>query len=169
MIRPQLFIVGASFLLGIAHFQNVSGQTPGSVCGSPASACDSTHTFTPYQLPFVIKEKLVFGKTYKSVPFYAVILKSVKAQSETDCSFVPEVERTAAQSQFSDQKVFASRYSCPEELVVYENTAQTFNFLAIYAGTTQTAAKRVLDRVKGTGRYPEAYIKKLRVMLEYST
>jgi hypothetical protein len=120
-------------------------------------------------MPFVIKDKLVFGKTYKSIVFYAVILKSVKTSAESDCAFVTEEERLAAQSDFPDRKVFASRHSCPEELVFYESVAESFNFMAIYAGTSATTAKRTLSLVKATGRYPQAYVKQLRVVLEYST
>jgi hypothetical protein len=168
MRSGRLFI--AVFLLSVfASNQGVIGQTRQATCSSPSRRCDSTYAFAAYQLPFVIKEKLVFGKTYKSLPFYAVILKSVNSSSESDCAFVTEAERIAAQSDFADRKVFASRHSCPEELVLYESVAQSFNFMAVYAGTTAATAKRMLTRVKATGRYPNAYIKQLRVVLEYST
>lgn len=160
--------VAVFLLLGLACFQ-VVGQTPGSTCSNPAIRCDSTYSFASYQLPFVIKGELVFGKTYKSVAFYAVILKSVKAGSDAECAFVTEHERVAAQSEFGESKVFASRHSCPEELLLYQGVAQNINFLAVYAGTTPATAARTLSRVKATGRYPQAYIKKMRVVLEYST
>jgi hypothetical protein len=156
-------------VLGLTWDQNAAGQTPGTTCPNPSKKCDSTYSFAPYQLPFVIKEKLVFGKTYKSVVFYAVILKSVKTSAESDCALVTDAERAAAQSDFADRKVFTSRHSCPEELVFYESIAPGFNFMAVYAGTTAATAKRMLARVKATGRYPQAYIKQLRVGLEYST
>jgi hypothetical protein len=159
----------AVLVLGLASNQNAVGQTPGTICANPSIRCVSTYSFASHQLPFVITEKLVFGKTYKSIVFYAVILKSVKASAEPDCAFITEAERVAAQADFADRKVFASKHSCPEELVFYESVAQSFNFMAVYAGTTAATAKRILSRVKASGRYPQAYIKQLRVVLEYST
>ncbi|HEX6729277.1 MAG TPA: hypothetical protein VF074_04665 [Pyrinomonadaceae bacterium] len=159
----------AIFVVGLTFSQNAVGQALGTTCSNPSIKCDSTYPFAPYQLPFVIKEKLVFGKTYKSVLFYAVILKSVKTSEESDCTFVAEEERVAAQSEFADRRVFTSKHSCPEELVLYENVDPNFNFMAVYAGTTAATAKRLLSRVRATGRYPQAYIKQLRVVLEYST
>ena len=171
---PVMFVRSFSILLfcavGLVGFQNGAAQAPGAICPSPAKRCDSTHIFASYQLPFVIKEKLTFGKTYKSVDFYAVVLKSVQsASSKSDCTFVVEEERLALQSEFPDSKVFTSKYNCPEELVAYENVSNSINFLAIYAGATPATAKRMLARVKAKGRYPQAYIKKMRVVLEYST
>lgn len=165
----QALHMTAVFVLGLAFGQNAVGQTQGTTCPNPSIKCNSTYSFAPYQLPFVIKEKLVFGKSYKSVLFYAVILKSVKTGEESDCGFVTEEERVAAQSEFADRKVFTSKHSCPEELVLYEKVDQSFNFMAVYAGTTAATAKRLLSRVRATGRYPQAYIKQLRVVLEYST
>ena len=157
-------------VVGLVGFQDTVAQTPGAVCSSPAKRCDSTYVFAPYQLPFVIKEKLTFGKNYRSVAFYAVVLKSVQsASSQSDCTIVTEEERLAIQSEFPDSKVFTSKYNCPEELVAYENVSNSINFLAIYAGTSPATAKRMLARVKAKGRYPQAYIKKMRVVLEYST
>lgn len=167
MTRGTLIL--AILVLQLASHENVAGQISGTTCPGPSTRCESTYAFAPYQLPFAIKDKLVFGKTYKSIAFYAVILKSVKASSEADCAFVAEEERVAAQAEFSDRKVFASRHSCPEELVLYEGVAAGFNFLAVYGGTTPATAKRMFDRVKATGLYPQAYVKKMRVVLEYST
>lgn len=134
-------------MLGLAFYQSAFGQSPGTACQNPLVKCGSTYSFAPYQLSFVIKEKLVFGKTYKSVPFYAVILKSVKTSAESDCNFVAEEERVTAQSEFGDRKVFTSRHSCPEELVLYESMAPSLNFMAVYAGTTAANAKRMLTRL----------------------
>jgi hypothetical protein len=155
--------------LGAACSQITAGQNPGTTCPNPSIKCASTYSFAPYQLPFVIREKLVFGKTYKSITFYAVILKSVKTTAESDCTFVTEDERVAAQTDFRDRKVFTSKHSCPEELVLYESVAPSFNFMAVYAGPTAATAKQMLSRVRATGCYPQAYVKQLRVVLEYST
>src|SRR5262245_18995826 len=91
-------------------------QTNGAVCHQPAAQCPSSYSFGTYHLPFEIKQKLVFGKIYRSEEFYAVILKSVKAAGDPDCSFVSEEERLEAQSAFPTRKAFASHFNCPEEL-----------------------------------------------------
>lgn len=147
----------------------VQAQTTGSVCSIPAAVCNSTYSFAAYQLPFRIKQKLVFGKTYKSVPFYAVVLKSVRADADTDCAYISESERLEVQATFPEHKVFASRFSCAEELVLYTNVNQQHNFLAVYAGTTAAEARRTLTKAKATGRYPQANIRRMQVVLEFST
>lgn len=148
---------------------NISAQAVGDVCHHPNIKCTTSHKFEPHQLPFKINEALVFGKTYRSQPFYAVILKSVKADGNSDCPAISESERLAAQLIWPTRKVFASRYSCPEELVLYLNTDQSFNFLAVYAGRTMSEARQVLKRARATGNFSQAYLKRMRVVLEYST
>src|SRR5262245_49617960 len=106
-------IVVTSLLLAPA---NLAAQTNGLVCYQPAARCSSSYSFAPYQLPFTIKEKLVFGKSYRSEPFYAIVLKSVKAVGDPDCSFVTEQERLEEQKWWPTRKVFASHLNCPEEL-----------------------------------------------------
>ena len=144
-------------------------QVSGSLCHDPTKPCHSSYTFAPYQQPYTIKDKLIFGKSYKSQTFYAIVLKSVKATGEPDCSYVNETERLEVQAIWPTRKVFTSRFSCPEELVLYENTDQSFNFLAVYAGTNLNEARRVLSEVKTKDRYPHAYIKRIQAVLEYST
>ncbi|HEX7296248.1 MAG TPA: hypothetical protein VF251_10875, partial [Pyrinomonadaceae bacterium] len=112
---------------------SLPAQTNGLVCHQPTAKCTSSYAFAPHQLGFAIKEKLEFGKTYRSEEFYAIVIKSVKAAGDPDCSFVTEAERLEEQKWWPSRKVFASHLNCPEELVVYENTDQNFNFLAVYA------------------------------------
>ena len=149
----------------------VSGrrQTLGAVCSNAPSPCKSSYQFTSYQLPFEIKETLVFGRSYKSVPFYAVILQSVAANTAADCAHVSEKQRLDTQTLFADRKVFASRFSCAEELILYTNVNQQFNFLAVYAGTTKAEAREVLNKVKASNRYPQAQLRRMQVVLEFST
>ena len=141
----------------------------GPVCHQPTVKCSSTFSFAPYRLPFVIKEKLVFGKSYQSEEFYAVVLKSVKSVGDPDCAIVTEDERLEAQKLWPSRKVFASHLNCPEELVLYENVDRNFNFLAVYAGKTLKEAQRVLTQIKAQPRYSQVYLKRMRVILEYST
>lgn len=67
-----------TFMLTCTALTSASQKQGATICANPASPCSSSYTFAPYQLPFEIKQKLVFGKTYKSVSFYAVVLKSVR-------------------------------------------------------------------------------------------
>jgi hypothetical protein len=161
-------IAFAAFPLLLFMAVAAQAQVAGSVCYQPSARCSTSHSFATNQLPFVIKEKLVFGKSYRSQQFYAVILKSVKIGPNANCSEVSEAERLQAQSIWPTRKVFTSRLSCPEELVFYEKTEQTVNFLAVYAGNSLSEARRVLNEAKAKG-HPQAYIKRMRVVLDYST
>jgi hypothetical protein len=160
-------------LIGLVICLLIPGTLPaqieGPVCYQPTVKCSSSHSFAPYQLPFVIKEKLVFGKSYQSEEFYAVVLKSVKAVGDPDCTIVTEEERQEAQKLWPTRKVFASHLNCPEELVLYDNVDHNFNFLAVYAGKTLKEAQRVLTQIKANPRYSQAYLKRMRVILDYST
>ena len=66
-------------LIGLVICLLIPGTLPaqmqGPLCHQPTLKCSSSYSFAPYQLPFVIKEKLVFGKSYQSEEFYAVVLK----------------------------------------------------------------------------------------------
>ena len=166
MIKP--IVLAASLLLALPSML-VPQTSGGAVCHQPSVQCSSSYSFAPYQLPFTIKEKLVFGKSYRSEQFYAVVLKSVKAAGEPDCSFVSEDERLEAQRSFPTRKAFTSHFNCPEELIGYENVDNEFNFLAVYGGKTLDEAQRVLRQVTSNPRYTEAYLKRIRVILDYST
>jgi hypothetical protein len=168
-MKPSSRILIALLTAVLASGVVTKAQGLGTVCGDPKIRCSASYSFRPYQMPFTIKENLIYGKTYRSKPFYAVFLKSVKATGEADCSYVNENERLEVQAIWPTRKVFTSRFSCPEELVLYENTDQSFNFLAIYAGTTLNEARRVLKEVKTNGRYPHTYLKRIQAVLEYST
>jgi len=166
---PRIWYALTVLALTIVSPVSAGSQTSGVVCPQPDTACQSTYSFKPYQLPFRIREKLVFGKSYKSGPFYAVVLQSVRNSGSSDCQHISEEQRLEAQALFPDRKVFASRFSCPEELVLYTSVNQEFNFLAVYAGVTMAEAKQTLNKVQANGRYPQANIRKMQVVLEYST
>ena len=168
-MNSRQFFVLLIFTVASITTTGASQKEGGRICENPASSCPSSYPFEPYQLAFEIKQKLVFGKRYRSVSFYAVILSSVRANGDPDCAHISEEQRLRAQALFPDRKVFASRFSCPEELVLYMNVNQDFNFLAVYAGDSMPEAKQVLNRVKASGRYPQANLRLMRVVLEYST
>jgi len=129
----------------------------GAVCGDPTAACRTFATFEPYDLPFRVSEQSVI---WESEPFYAVVLKSV---GNKDCRVVvPEAERLRAQADFPRHKVFTSR--CAEPVAVYyTGLAVDARMMAVYAGTTRAEAARVLARVKATGKYPRAYLRRMSV------
>ena len=129
-----------------------------SVCGNPATPCKTSATFQPYELPFRLPERAVI---YDTELFYAVILKSIRAD-EGDCNrFIPEGERLRTQSLFPDHKVFASRCNEPEN-VGYSNMNRNSRFMAVFAGTTLADANRMLAAVKATGKFPGASIRRVR-------
>ena len=98
--------------------------------------------FEPHQLPFRVPADAFIFETEQ---FYAVILKSVRDESDDCTVFVPEAERLAAQELFPRHKVFASRCYDPGELF-YTNTATGQQFMAVYAGRTRAEAARMLAR-----------------------
>lgn len=147
------------FVEGAAAQSRVTRKRPrGSICGNPKIACKTTATFNPNDLPFRVPQDSVIFDTEL---FYAVVLKSVTAR-EDDCdTFVPETERLQTQVLFPDRKVFASRCVDIENLF-YTNVDPKYRIMAVYGGTTLPEAKRVLETVKATGKFPGAYLRRMR-------
>ncbi len=130
----------------------------GSICGNPRVACRTTATFNPNDLPFRVPQNSVIFDTEL---FYAIVLKSVTT-TEDNCSvFVPESERLQTQILFPDRKVFSSRCVDIENLF-YSSVDPKYRIMAVYAGTALPEAKRVLETVKATGKFPGAYIRRMR-------
>jgi hypothetical protein len=143
----------------------VNGQRSalGSICGDPTKPCRTRTNFQPYELPFE------FGRNYvvsESKLFYAVILKSVKLNADqSNCEkAIPESDRTAAQEQFPRNMVFVMR--CWETgQNSYTNIADGVSFIAVYAGTTLKDANALLAKVKATGDYKGAMVRRMRIMI----
>jgi hypothetical protein len=130
----------------------------GSICGNPKVTCKTTVTFHEYDLPFHVPANAVI---WDSELFYAIILTSVPA-SEGDCNaFIAETDRREAQSLFPNRKVFSSRCIEPGEMF-YTNVSEKHRIMAVYAGTTLGEAKRTLAAVKNTGKFPDAYVRRMR-------
>jgi hypothetical protein len=130
-----------------------------TVCGDPSVRCRTSVEFEPHQLPFEVPPRAVI---YESEKFYAVILKSVRDKT-MDCTqtnlFIPEVERLEAQKLFPRNKVFASRcYEAGNSY--YEGIDSEVMFMAVYAGRTRAEAQAMLAKVKATGKFPDAYLKR---------
>jgi len=158
-----MLVVGFAAVTPICLTTNIAAQTRRSarhlsICGNPQVSCKSTATFQPNDLPFRVPQNAVI---YDTELFYAIILKSV-GQSENDCKvFVPESERLAAQALFPDHKVFSSR--CPDvETLFYTNISAKHRIMAVYAGSTLVEAKRLLQVVNATGKFPGANIRRMR-------
>ncbi|MBD0325991.1 MAG: hypothetical protein ICV68_06155 [Pyrinomonadaceae bacterium] len=130
----------------------------GAVCFNPNVPCRTTATFEVYDLPFRVPPNAAI---WESEPFYAVILASVRFRDEEcNTAFIPEAQRLEAQSLFPDRKVFSSRCGEPGT-VFYSNTSPNTNFMAVYGGRTQAEAARMLASVKATGKFPQAYIRRM--------
>jgi hypothetical protein len=130
------------------------------VCGDPTAACRTTVTFQPYNIEFLVPSNAVI---YETELFYAVMLKSVADETKgSDCNvFVPETERLEAQALFPHNKVFASRCFDAGDLY-YTNVAENQQFMAVYAGRTLAEANAFLAKVKATGKFPGANLRRMR-------
>ena len=132
------------------------GKRPAAVCPDPTARCRTSVTFEPYQLPFVVPADVAIFETEK---FYAVVLKSARDNTQDCTGFVPESERIEAQKLFPRNKVFASRCYEPGDLY-YEGIDSEVMFMAVYAGRTRAEAQAMLAKVKATGKFPGAYLKR---------
>ena len=157
-IATLMLLVAGTFGSWAAVAQNRGGKPSPAVCGNPKISCKTSTQFEPYDLPFRVPENAVIQDTEL---FYAIMLKSV-GTSDQDCDvFVPENERVEAQALFPENKVFTSR--CPDvETLFYTNVSPKHRFMAVFAGRTMTEAKRVLQAVKTTGKFPDAVIRRMR-------
>ncbi len=164
MSRKSLGVLVA-FLVLMPIVDSVLGQSRisakrqrGSICGNPQVTCKTTATFHDNDLPFRVPENSVIFDTEL---FYAIILKSVTTTEDNCDVFVPEAERMQTQALFPTRKVFASRCVDIENLF-YTNVDPKYRIMAVYGGTTLAEARRVLGTVQTTGKFPGAYIRRMR-------
>lgn len=142
----------------------------GTICGNPANKdCTGQYDgFEPQDLIFNTgRAPLGTGTRHESNEFYAVILESITAKKADGrgCNFVGETKRRAAQKLFPKNKVFASRSLCRGNVVLYDNTKDEFNFMAVYAGESEPSATAIL--AKARKKYPSANIRKMKVILDF--
>ena len=166
-LKSKLFSIAAAagfvFIFAVSDSlaqtrTNTRRRPRGSVCGNPKLPCRTSATFQANDLPFRVPENSVIWDTEL---FYAVILKSVKSTEDNCDVFVPESERLEAQALFPDRKVFANRCYDIENLF-YTNVDPKFRIMAVYAGSNLAEANRVLALVKSTGKFPGAYLRRMR-------
>jgi len=156
--------VSVGMVSGQSHAKRPSRSA--TVCGNPLVACKTSVTFEPHDLQFRVPRNAVIIDT---VPFYAVMLQSMNADASSCDVFVPESDRLAAQLLFPDHKVFASRCAEPGNLF-YEDVTKSkavyltdkHMFMAVYAGATLAEARAFLEKVKATGKYAGANLRRLR-------
>lgn len=148
-----------------------SGQN-GLICGDPTGkGCVPQYDgFEAPDLTFLTgRAPLGAGTRHEEDEFYAVILQSIKAASTKNrmgCDFISETKRLAEQKLAPHNKVFTSRNGCAAKTIVgYSNVDQDYNFMAIYGGT-EAQAQVLLQTVKR--RYPQANIRKMRVLLDFA-
>jgi len=156
-------VVAAAFIcttFAAAQTRRKPAKHP-TVCGNPNVTCGGEITFQPNDLPIRVPRNAVI---FDSDLFYAVILRSVPSPEESCDNFIPEPERLAAQTLFRDNKVFTSRCAEPGQ-VSYSNTNPKAQFMAVYAGMTLAEANSMLAKVKATGKFPGANIRRMRAVL----
>ena len=148
-----------SFGAGTMSAQKRKVVRHGVICGNPTVPCKTSATFPPNDLPFRIPAS---ANIYDTDLFYAVMLKSMTVPEDNCDRFIPESDRLAAQRLFPDHKVFSSRCPEPGEGLSYTNTSSKARFMAVYAGMTLADANLMLAKVKATGKYPGASVRRMR-------
>ena len=128
------------------------------VCGDPAQPCAGFHE---HDLSFARESTGTARAQEVSAAFFAVILESAER-----CA-IPEAERRRIQAQFPARKVFSSRFECDgdvENNVQYTNVDEKRAFVAVYGGSTQGDAEKVLAEAKAKG-FAGANVRRMQVML----
>jgi hypothetical protein len=143
-------------IMTFSRSEGVDAQ--GKVCPDPFKPCSG---FKPHEFSFKTSNDKIGRAEDRSEPFYAIILKITNR-----CS-VSEEERLKVQALFLKNKVFSVRFECDdnlEENVIYTNVDTGIGFIAIYAGSTLSQAKKLLAVVKGLGQFPFANIRRIQVV-----
>lgn len=152
-------------------------QQGNAVCPNPAAPCNHRQKkFDVWELSFKLPARIVDNKTYKSAPFYAVMLKTFNIDDDCDGGeyyISLERERKKVQAMQPERKVFAS-YMCPNMSAVDYDFAGKMNaagdsvviqnFIAVYGGTTQAEAETL--RRSLSAKYPKAVVKKMNATWE---
>jgi hypothetical protein len=158
----------------LSSHANTGIQTGKKVCPNPAAPCThDSYTFQSYELSVSLPKELAWMTAYYSSPFYAILLRSVKAIPAADPTdecrgYISEQERLKVQAIFPQRKVFASRNGCfGPGMVWYTNINSKYNFLAVYGGETLEEAQQFLKQVKAKG-FHAAKIRKVQLVVDTS-
>jgi hypothetical protein len=117
--------------------------------------------FRPHDLSFALPADGAARAEDRGQPVYAVILRT------TPRCAISERERLAAQALFPGRKVFATRWECDDDMennVTYTGVDARYGFLAVYAGASRAQADSALARVRATGRFPGANLRRMQVV-----
>lgn len=150
-------------VFSVAYGQKTPKVIQGNICGNPNIKCKTDSSlFVSFELPFEVPENFI---VYESKPFYAIILKSQTVKDmfggDGDCKAVAtEAERIEVQKLFPQNKVFAQ--NCGYGAVYYTGVKENTVFMAVYGGTTLAQAQKFLSVVQKTGKFENAYIKKMQ-------
>ena len=130
----------------------------GKVCGNPSLACPNKKDFQPFDLPFQFSN----GVIADSEVFYAIVIKSVKNTSDSDCeTIILEEERLSIQELFPNNKVFA--YKCFETgWNFYTNVKIDVSFMAIFAGRAMAESTKFLESVKALKKFGKISLRKMQ-------
>ena len=158
--QPALWAGVALLLITLASEGHAQRKMRyGRVCGDPTAKCADRESFGPHDMPFVIGHNSVIAE---SEQFYLVILKSLDYQFGSECEKAfPESERLDTQGLFPRNKVVVQRCSEPGE-AYYSGLGGNTAFLGVYAGKTASAAKAFLKKIKASGNFPGAYLRRTR-------
>jgi hypothetical protein len=150
-------------------------RASGIPCGEPSADCSTDYLrFAAQDLGFTLPAVWPEAGIATSQTFYAVIVRSVpltaaasaSVRAGAGCAAHPSEEvRLELQAQIPDRKVFVSREGCqsgPLE-VSYTNVNPSYNFLAVYAGTTEEEAAQTLARVKRLRGFADAALRRMEV------
>ncbi len=154
-----VFVLACAALLTGASAD--AAQRVGTVCPDPARPCTG---FAAHDLSFVLPTDGVARAEVRSDSFFAVILRSGER-----CS-LGERERRTAQAAFPRNKVFVQRFECDDDAenrVTYTNVSPRAGFMAVHAGATRAQANAFHARVRATGRFPGAYLRRMQVVYVY--
>lgn len=142
-----------------------------AVCGKPVDRCNHPDKpFAAYELPFRLPRQLKANVEYRSVPFYAVVIRRQRDPACDGGEYTKSVEqfRARAQRLFPERKVFADQ-QCPDMGAVSyvpEKETDTSSkpveaFVAVYAGLTEREAKAV--QKKARKQFTGTVLRRMRV------
>lgn len=167
MTKKTIFLIGVCLLVfaATAFAQKAKKQkiVQGKICGNPNVKCKTDgYVFDSFSIPFELPKGYII---YESKPFYAVILKSqnvkdILGDDESCREAAMENERISAQRLFPNNKVFAQ--GCGFGPLYYSGVNENVVFLAVYGGSTLAEAQNFLKEVNSSGKFRDAYIKKLQ-------
>lgn len=167
-------LVAAAFAPALAEQARKIEKT--ALCAN-AQCKKGAAAYRPWELKLQVPAKLGQCTTYRTTPFFAIVLtRDVPDTAEADCEDLPkeraakagEALRLKAVPAFRGRAVFArmlcTGYGVNVQYTVEGESGMLKNFLAVQAGNDRAAAERLLATAKA--RYPKAEIASMTAYLE---